>query len=265
MTAVSEVERKHLLRACYSFFVPVARFLLRSGISFREFAEIGRIAFVEVAREDYGLRGRPTNMSRIAAMTGISRKDVRRVQQLMPEYVEDPRIQLSPLGDVLQFWCTHPRFTDELGQPRRLPISGSEGFGALVQAVGGDLPAGAIKVELLRFGVVTEDPDGHLVVKRREIVPLDFDERLIASLAFSLRGLASTIAFNTDPNRKGRGRIERFVQSAPLAESSRRSLATTIREQIVGFTEDIDGLLSEGETQQEDGRRIGVGVYYHED
>lgn len=263
--AVSEVERKQLLKACYSFFVPVARFLLRSGISFREFAEIGRIAFVQVAREDYGLRGRPTNMSRIAAMTGISRKDVRRVQQFISEYGDDPRVQLSPLGDVLQYWCTHASFTDEAGQPRPLASSGANSFETLVQACGGDLPAGAVKVELLRCGVVVEDADGCLVVKRREIVPESFDERLITSLAFSLRALASTIAFNTDPKRREQGRIERFVQSNYLTDSSRRVLAAKIRQQIGEFTEEMDDLLSEGEIQQGEGRRVGVGVYYHED
>jgi hypothetical protein len=259
-------DRKQLLKACYSFIVPVARFLLRSGISFREFSELGRLAFVHVAREDYGIRGRPTNLSRVAAMTGISRKDVRRVQLLADEYAEDPRVQLSPLGDVLQHWCTSPDFIDEAGQPRPLPLSGTANcFDDLVHSCGGDLPAGAIKVELLRCGVVSEDADGRLIVKRREIVPKDFDERLITSLAFSLRGLATTIAFNTDPGRKVPGRIERFVQSNYLTEESRELLAATIRDRITTFTEDMDDLLSEGSIQQNSGRRVGIGVFYHED
>jgi hypothetical protein len=259
-------DRKQLLKACYSFIVPVARFLLRSGISFREFAEIGRVAFVSVAREDYGIRGRPTNLSRVAAMTGISRKDVRRVRLLVDEYAEDPRVKLSPLGDVLQHWCTSAKFIDQDGQPRPLPLSGTENcFEDLVHACGGDLPVGAVRVELLRCGVVTEDAKGHLVVKRREIVPKDFDERLITSLAFSLRALATTIAFNTDPKRKVSGRIERFVQSNHLTEESRERLAATIRERIARFTEEMDDLLSEGAIHQERGRRIGIGVFYHED
>jgi len=67
--------RARLLHACYSFMVPVARFLLRSGISFTEFSEVTRMAFVEVASRDYGLRGTTTNVSRVAALPGISRKE----------------------------------------------------------------------------------------------------------------------------------------------------------------------------------------------
>src|SRR5690606_781827 len=114
------------------------------------------------------------------------------------------------------------------------------------------------------YGVIAEIED-YLVLRKREIVPEGLDERLVTSLAFSLRSLASTIAFNTNPNRRTGGRIERFVQSNQLTEEARARLAQHIREQIIDFTEDMDDLLSEGEVQQQGGRRIGVGVFYHED
>jgi hypothetical protein len=123
-----------------------------------------------------------------------------------------------------------------------------------------------MKVELLRYGAVTEDEAGVLTVRRREIIPKEFDERLVTSMAFSLRALATTVAFNTDPNRKGAGRIERFVQSQSLREESRVALTGTVRERIVLFTQELDDLFSDGEIES-DGptRRIGVGVYFHED
>jgi hypothetical protein len=48
---------------------PIARIFLRFGIGFREFAEISKAAFVDVASTDFGIRGRPTNISRVAVMT----------------------------------------------------------------------------------------------------------------------------------------------------------------------------------------------------
>ena len=59
---------------------PIARLLLRGGIGYREFSEISKTAFVQVATKDYGLRGRPTNISRVAVMTGLTRKEVRRIR-----------------------------------------------------------------------------------------------------------------------------------------------------------------------------------------
>lgn len=261
------MERKRILAACYSFLVPIARFLLRSGVSFREFADIARVAYVHVATEDYGIRGRPTNISRVAAMTGIARKDVKRVRTLGGFYLEDPRRQLSPLGDVLQAWCTNPNYLDDEGQPRKIPYSGSDvSFERLVQISAGDVPVGALKVELLRFGAVIEDEHGTLRVVRREIVPKDVDERLFTSLAFSLKALATTIAYNTDPESAASPRIERFVQSGLLTLDSRQRLQRMITARIVDFTEEIDDAFSSGDlTDEERGRRIGVGVYFHED
>ena len=50
---------------------PIARLFLRYGRGIKEFYELSKTAFVVVASEDYGVGGRPTNASRVAAMTGI--------------------------------------------------------------------------------------------------------------------------------------------------------------------------------------------------
>lgn len=262
-----DMERKRILAACYSFLIPIARFLLRSGVSFREFSDIARVAFVHVASEDYGIRGRPTNVSRVAAMTGIARKDVKRLRSLSQSYSEDPRAHLSPLGDVLQAWCTHPDYLNAEGAPCLLQFGGGgRSFEQLVQRSAGDVPAGALKVELLRFGAIVEHENGWLEVVRREIVPEDLDERLFTSLAFSLKALASTIAYNTDPNRGSPARIERFVQSGLLSRASRQRLQRIINTRVANFSEEMDDLFSSDDPPSgEVGRRIGVGIYFYED
>lgn len=258
--------RTRLLRACYSFLVPVARFLLRNGISFREFAEISRVAFVEVAGNDYGLRGRPTNVSRVSAMTGIGRKEVRRIRGRRTEYPENPRIDLSPLSDVLHRWFTDPTYLTKAGRPKRLPFAkGRSSFSRLVKECAGDLPAGAIKVELIRCGAVSEELPGRLSAKRRHVVPEGLDEKLVSSMVFGLRALASTIAFNSS-HPENVGRIERFVESDPLTEFGIETIRKQVRDQITNFTEGVDDFFSHAERPpQLAGRRIGVGVYYYED
>ena len=200
-------------------------------------------------------------------MTGIARKDVKRVRVLGQGYYQDPRAQLSPLGDVLQAWCTNLDYLDDNGQPRSIAYSGGPtSFELLVQASAGDVPAGALKVELLRVGAIRESADGVLHLVKREIVPDDLDERLFASLAFSLKALATTIAFNTNPHRGAPPRIERFVQSGRLSNSSRQQLQRVVRTRIVNFTEEIDDLFSGGElVGDQEGHRIGVGIYFHDD
>ena len=256
-----------ILRACYSFLVPLARVLLRNGISFREFSELSRIAFVHVAGRDYGIRGRPTNVSRVAAMTGIGRKEIRRLRLLGGEYERDPRLELNPLTDVLHHWYTDPRYLDSSGLPLKLPYrKGPVSFCNLVKQTAGDVPAGAIKVELTRCGAVREDGEGYLTALRRHVVPEAFDEKLISAMAFGLRGLVTTIAHNSDPERVTEPHIERVVHSDPLTLESRKVLRELLRKRIMAFTEEVDDLFSiENQAGSSPRSRIGVGVYYYED
>jgi hypothetical protein len=226
------------------------------------------MAFVDVASRDYGLRGRPTNVSRVSAMTGIGRKEVRRLRGLKGDYPENPRVELSPLSDVLHHWFTDSAYLDSRGEPRVLPLQqGRVSFANLVKQCAGDVPLGAIKVELIRSGAVTEDSAGRLRARRRHVVPEGLDEKLITSMVFGLRSLACTIAFNSRvPNLGEAGHIERFVESECLSDAGIERVRPLIRERVTAFTESVDDMFSNVEAGElRSGRRIGVGVYYYED
>ena len=75
--------QRQILNALLVALRPLARALLRAGIGYREFAEISKSAFVDIATKDYGLRGRPTNISRVAVMTGLEAAEV-----LLNQYFE---------------------------------------------------------------------------------------------------------------------------------------------------------------------------------
>jgi len=259
--------RTRLLQACYGFLLPLARLLLRSGISHTEFAEISRVAFVKVARSDYGIRGRQTNDSRVSAMTGIGRKEVRRLRELADRYPNSSRVEPNPLAQVLHRWYTDTAYLDRDGNPRKLRFRGGRAsFTTLVEACPGDIPVGAIRVELVRTGAVVVDSRGGMRPTRRHIVGDALDERVISGLVRSLRALASTIAFNCGPNQNA-GRIERFVQSdLPLGEGELHEIRNELRKRITEFTEDVDDLFANLEqSSDQSSKRIGVGVYYYED
>ncbi|MFQ6005199.1 MAG: DUF6502 family protein, partial [Woeseia sp.] len=58
--------------AIYAFFSrllrPVARILLRHGVSFRELKELCKKTYIAVATDEFGVDGRPTNVSRVAML-----------------------------------------------------------------------------------------------------------------------------------------------------------------------------------------------------
>jgi len=109
--------QQKILDALYSLMRQVARILLRSGIGYREFAEIAKTAFVDVSTTDYGLRGRPTNISRVAVMTGLTRKEIRRIRSKIDGAEASKVYRAVPASDVLHFWHTDPVFLDRVTVP----------------------------------------------------------------------------------------------------------------------------------------------------
>lgn len=75
MSGTYDVKRE-LLSAFRSLMTPLVRILLRNGISFREFAEVLKDVFVAVCARDLVVPGRRLTLSRIAIVTGLTRKEV---------------------------------------------------------------------------------------------------------------------------------------------------------------------------------------------
>lgn len=248
--------------------VPVARFLLRSGVSSREFEDTARLAFIHAAMHDFGLRGRETNTSRISAMTGITRKEVARLRKKSADDIYlDPRESLSPIGGVVKRWATDKAYCDSRGRPKPLSFAGDGvSFSSLVRRSMGDVPLGAVRTELKRLGAISVDEDGALHLRQTHLIPEGFDEKLISAMTYSLRGLAETIAHNSWAEREvGTSRIERYIESRPLTEAEVRELRLTIQERLDEISREIDETLSSSK-EQVDGatHRIGVGIYYCE-
>ena len=70
--------KSSVLAACRVLLRPIVRLLLKSGVTWKEFADVAKTSFVEVATDEFGIRGRPTNVSRVAILTGINRHDISR-------------------------------------------------------------------------------------------------------------------------------------------------------------------------------------------
>ena len=63
------------LAAARQWLRPAIYVLLRCGVPWREFAELAKSVYVEIASERFGKRGRPTNVSRTAMLTGLPRRE----------------------------------------------------------------------------------------------------------------------------------------------------------------------------------------------
>ena len=97
--------QRQILDAFFVILRPIAKILLRCGIGFREFAEVSKAAFVDVASSEYGLRGRPTNISRVAVMSGLTRKEVRRIRNKIESGEHAVAVKSTPLCETTRVMC----------------------------------------------------------------------------------------------------------------------------------------------------------------
>lgn len=264
--------QKQILDAFFVVLRPVAKILLRYGIGYREFAEVAKSAFVDVATSEFGIRGRPTNISRVAVMTGLTRKEVRRVRDLIDSGDRTLHVKSTPLATVLRHWTTEDEFLDNDGRPAILPFAGEgKTFSSLVRKYGGDIPAGAMRTELKRVGALQEEDNGKLRVLKRDIVPKSKHEYLVMSLMHSAYSLLSTIAFNTDDEKNEQNWAQYLTYSLNFRPDKLKSIRRISVDRLTEIATSFDDLFSgyEEEPSDDSGKQntqtVAVGMYYFEE
>ena len=264
-----------VLTACRQFMRPIIQLLIRHGVGYREFSEICKALFVDVASSEYGLRGRKTNMSRVAVMTGISRKEVRKIRDT-PELdmlASVSRVRRPEL--VLSIWHNDPDYSDSKLDPKRIRFDGpGPTFRDLVTRVGGDIPPKAMLNELIRAGSVIEEGEKLRVVSR-SYIPEPNDPEAILVAGDAIKDLVSTIHHNLGCADSGTRFFERRVYSEKLFGEQRlrfRKLATERGELLF---RDLNSWLSERDSSRESlqrhgnddesAPRLGVGLYFFDE
>ena len=254
-----------VLAACRRMLGPIVRILLRNGVSWREFAELTKEAYVDVARQDYGVQGRPTNVARVAMMTGLSRREVSRLRDAIEGHSAPPLLSTNRISAVLSAWHVDPEFIESDGSPSVLTESGDErSLEALLTRYAGDLPHGAFIKELLQLGLIEKTPSGYRALKRDYLrQPSDPDLLNQAAVAFSDHG--ETLAFNVDAEREGSARFERMATTDFLSPADLNEFHTFVAQKGQETLEEVDAWLSaHASTDKESGKsgvRAGVGMY----
>jgi hypothetical protein len=262
-----------LLRAIYATLRPISRLLIRSGITYSQFAEISKIAFVVEANRERDTSGRLVNASRIALKTGISRKEVRRIRELKQGSRRSDALfdSSAACAQLLHLWYTDPKYLDSSGHPLQLAMfEPAPSFSELVRSVAGDVPLGAVKAELKQAGAVVELSDGTLQVLKQYYVPDNFDEKALTAIVGSLFTVAAATEHNANPERTTDGFLQRFAWSTSLPSQSVELFRHWSRIQATDFVESMDRWLGAHEPPEStkaewsSNQLVGIGVYYYE-
>jgi hypothetical protein len=263
--------RAKIISAFLLVLKPMVRILLRFGIGYREFNEIAKTAFVGVASADYGIRGRPTNMSRVAVMTGLTRKEVRRIRNELESGQPEIPLNNTPLLRLLHVWVSDNEFLNRSGSPKELPFNGGKGsFTQLVKVTGGDIPPGALRTELKRLGAVEEFEDGKLKLLSRTILPSEAHENLVETLVHCVFPTMSMVAHNTDPNRAEPSWPNRTAFSFQIRASELPRFRRIAADRVYSFAENMDDILVSYEVLRDDVKSeskdelktVHIGAFY---
>src|SRR3989337_4392058 len=115
---------KAIAAAITNLLRPLVRFLLRTGVPYRTFADVAKRVYVDVATEEFDIPGRKQSKSRVSILTGLSRKEVLRVKRLPAQDDLGALDRINRAARVIAGWVRDPRFSDASGQPTDLPIDG---------------------------------------------------------------------------------------------------------------------------------------------
>lgn len=140
--------------ACLRLLRPLARIMLRHGLSTYDFSRIANIAFVRAAGDILREQGKPVSFSRVSAITGLHRHVVSDIVNSPSAGGQDSTVdkdyRRNRLARVLTGWFESPRYTDSDGRPLLLAVDGPEpSFATLVRAFSGDIYPRIILDELL--------------------------------------------------------------------------------------------------------------------
>ncbi len=130
---------------------PVVGFALKHGIKLSEIVEKIKRIMVEIAISEFVSEKEIPSSSAISAMTGVHRKDVRRIVNSK----DSSRPVKNLVQRILGQWQNDLRFSNGRGRPRQINIIGEHSeFVALVKSVSTDLNPYTVLAELERLGFV---------------------------------------------------------------------------------------------------------------
>jgi hypothetical protein len=261
-----------LLSAFRVLLRPLVRILLRHGISFAEFAEIVKAVYVEIAVTEFKVDGKRGTKSRIAVITGLTRKEVSRVIELAGAENQGSKSNLNRVARVLAGWHTDPDFIGPYGMPLEVRYEDAANsavtFSTLVRRYSGDMSPRSMLDELMRVGAVVETEPGWLKVLRRVYEPQTLAQDNFERVGEVVKNFVDTVDFNLQKEALGTGRFERIVYSPEgIRNEDMAKFNRYIKERCQALLEEIDNWIAQLDVPDSPNAQnvthTGIGIYHY--
>lgn len=257
-----------LVKAVTLLCTPLIRLLIEKGITFPQFRELMKELYVEVADKHFALDDKKPSDSRIFVLTGIHRKDIKRIRLQGKQEDQQITSSASLSGELVARWSSMPEYLDDKGKPRPLQKSGNNteaGFEQLVSSVNKDVRPRVILDEWLRLNIVRLKDDYVVLNKLAFVTNKEFKEMayyLGHNVHDHVASCVSNILSEEEPM------LERSVYYASLTEQSVKKLNTIASKKGDDLLQHLNKqaikLYDADKHKDEAKYRIRLGVYWYQ-
>jgi hypothetical protein len=258
-----------LSKAVIRMLKPLVRILLHYDIPHGEFSELAKRSYVDVANRYFSLPNRKKTYSRVAVLTGLSRKEVVRVAKINDDEPPTKKSPLNRAARVISGWLRDPDFLDERNEPKTISLKGGSGsFEELVYRYSGDITARAILDELVRVGAVKKIDNDTVKLAHHGYVPEESDPEKIDVLSTCVADLLSTAVHNLN-HEANDARFQREVIYSEIPQHVIAEFQQYSHDKSLALLLDLNKWLAEKKRTEkpepdESTGRVGVGIYYFE-
>ncbi|MCG7898654.1 MAG: DUF6502 family protein [Candidatus Thiodiazotropha lotti] len=262
--------RKILTASILKLLRPLVRLMLRNGFTYGDFADLSKWTFMDVASKEFGIPGRKQTVSRVSVITGLTRKEVSRLQKI--DTPDDSAIahQYNRAARVISGWLRDKRFTNKKGEPAALEFDrGKNSFSDLVREHSGDVPPRAIYDELLRVGTIAKNESGKITLLSDGYIPRTGETGKLHILGTDVELLIDTIDHNLQTGSQS-PYFQRKVAYDNLPVEALPEFRNLSAEKSQALLLECDKYLSRHDrdvTSESDGTgriQAGIGIYYFE-
>lgn len=247
--------------------------LLDNGLTYGWLSKILKIIYVDVAETEFSLEQKRQTDSRISLLTGVHRKDVRRLRSEDKENFEPP-LSIFIGAKLVAIWTTNKNFMDKAGNPAALPRLSSNvdkksahSFEELVRRVNKDIRPRAILDEWLRLGAVSLDDHDRVKLEVDAFIPAKgFDEKAyyLGKNVHDHMAAARRNVQSAEPPF-----LERSVYYDQLSDASVEELSRLSEEESMALLKKINKralqLQKRDVKSKSTGKRMNFGLYFFSD
>ncbi|WP_133126037.1 DUF6502 family protein [Pseudohalioglobus lutimaris] len=242
---------------------PLVRVLINHGVSQDAFAELSRQAYVKEGFAHMASRGKRATVSGVAALTGLSRKEVKRLNEADGDALGAEGHRRNKAIRVISGWMHDPDF-QATAEPAKLAIEGDGPcFAELVKRYSGDITPVAMLSLLQDSGNVSVD-NGYVTLEKKAFIPMATPLDRLNILGTDAGELIETIGHNMMAVPESR-LFQRKVSNALVHKDALSEFRELSNQRSQELLEEYDAWLSRHEVQDEsEAAYVAVGIYYVE-